>query len=54
MRQGARIWLVAVLLAGLAPIAARAASDAPVPVRVGSHPGYGRVVFDLPGRPDYH
>ena len=28
-------------------------SGPPVPVRVGSHDGYGRVVFDLPTRTDY-
>ncbi len=25
-----------------------------VPVRVGTHPGFGRVVFDLPARTEYH
>ena len=31
------------------------AGDAPsVPVRVGTHPGFGRVVFDLPAPSDFH
>jgi hypothetical protein len=53
MRLCARICLVAFLLASLVPVAVRAESGPPVPVRVGSHPGYGRVVFDLPDRLDY-
>jgi len=40
------LWLcLAPALAGDAP---------PVPVRVGVHPGFGRVVFDLPARGDFH
>lgn len=37
------------------PIAVAWADNAPnVPVRVGSHDGFGRVVFDLPSQTDYH
>jgi hypothetical protein len=53
MRPGTRVWLVAGLLSCLAPVAAHADSGPPVPVRVGSHPGYGRVMFYLPARVDY-
>jgi hypothetical protein len=54
MRQHARVCLVAILLAWLAPVAAHADGGAAVPVHVGTHPGYGRVVFDLPERLDFH
>ena len=54
MRQHARVCLVAILLACLAPVAAHADGGAAVPVHVGTHPGYGRVVFDLPERLDFH
>jgi hypothetical protein len=53
MRQGARVCLVAVQLSCLAPVAAYPDNSPPVPVRVGTHQGYGRVVFDLPERLDY-
>lgn len=43
--------LLAMLLT--APLVALADSPAAVPVRVGSHPGFGRIVFDLPARADY-
>src|SRR5579863_4071063 len=36
-------------------LAAAVAGDVPpVPVRVGIHPGFGRVVFDLPAPSDFH
>ena len=54
MRQHARVCLVAILLAWLAPVAAHADGGAALPVHVGTHPGYGRVVFDLPERLDFH
>jgi hypothetical protein len=54
MRKDASAWLFAVLLCCMAPVAANADSVTPVPVHVGNHPGYGRVVFDLPERLDYH
>ena len=54
MRQHARVCLVAILLACLAPVAAHADGGAALPVHVGTHPGYGRVVFDLPERLDFH
>jgi hypothetical protein len=38
----------------LLPVVAFADSTATVPVRIGSHEGYGRIVFDLPSRTDYH
>ena len=38
----------------LSPTVALADSAANVPVRVGSHDGYGRIVFDLPSRTEYH
>jgi hypothetical protein len=47
-------WPLAVLLACLLPLAtASANSDTSVPVRIGSHQGYGRIVFDLPSPIDY-
>jgi pilus assembly protein CpaC len=55
--------LAFVLLAGVAvpvagaddtPAVAAAAADAPrIPVRTGTHPGYGRIVFDWPARTEY-
>ncbi|HXA22834.1 MAG TPA: hypothetical protein VNW90_11065 [Acetobacteraceae bacterium] len=54
MRQGARVGLVAALLSCLTPLGVHADSGPPVPVHVGNHPGYGRVVFELPERLDYH
>jgi hypothetical protein len=52
-----RLWLVAVVIAVLAggvPVGSLLAdSVVPVPVRVGSHEGYGRVVFDLPKHTEY-
>ncbi len=44
-------WLAVLLLC--MPAAASAESKTDVPVRVGSHQGYGRVVFDTPSRTDY-
>jgi hypothetical protein len=42
-------------LLGCLPLAsAFADSLPPVPVRVGNHEGYSRVVFNLPSRTDYH
>lgn len=48
-----RACLLAVLLT--CTLSARSVADGgpPVPVRVGSHPGYGRIVFDLPAHTDY-
>jgi hypothetical protein len=47
-------WPLAVLLACLLPLATVSANgDTSVPVRIGSHQGYGRIVFDLPSRIDY-
>ena len=53
MRRAVRVRLVAVLLSCLASIAARADGGPIVPVHVGTHPGFGRVTFDLPERLDY-
>jgi hypothetical protein len=53
MRRALAACLAAVALGCAAAVAARADNGASVPVHVGNHPGYGRVVFDLPGRPDY-
>ena len=53
MSKDAAVWLFAGLLCCLVPVAAYADSGAPVPVHVGTHPGYGRVVFNLPERLDY-
>jgi hypothetical protein len=54
MKRGALLRLLALLLACW-PIASAWSDPAQlVPVRVGNHPGYGRVVFDLPTRLDYH
>lgn len=48
-----RFILGAIVLCCL-PLAGAAAKDGPsVLVRVGNHPGYGRVVFDLPARTNY-
>jgi len=52
MTRRARALLFAALLA-LVPCAGARADGAPVPVRVGTHPGYGRVVFDLSGPLEY-
>jgi len=53
MTRHARILLLAAL-AGLLPLAAPLAEDAqPVSVRIGSHDGYGRIVFNLPGPTEY-
>jgi hypothetical protein len=47
-------WALAALLACLSPLSAASANgDTSVPVRIGSHQGYGRIVFDLPSRIDY-
>ncbi|HEX3402668.1 MAG TPA: hypothetical protein VHT74_20330 [Acetobacteraceae bacterium] len=44
---------LAIVLACGPPVAARADSEPPVPVRSGSHEGYGRIVFDMPSRTEY-
>ncbi len=44
--------LAAALLAWL-PLAAAWADETPVHLHAGSHPGYGRLVFDLPTHSDY-
>jgi hypothetical protein len=49
-RCGAILGLVAALLFGTA---ASKAADAPIGVRAGDHPGFGRLVFDFQGRVDY-
>ena len=54
MRHAPRLLLLAALLAYCPFAVALADPGAPVPVRVGNHPGFGRVVFDLPARLDYH
>ena len=53
LSKDAAAWLFAGLLCCLVPVAAYADSGAPVPVHVGNHSGYGRVVFNLPERLDY-
>ena len=48
-----RMTLLAAVLAGL-PVGTAHTADMPqVAVRVGNHPGFGRVVFDLPGQVEY-
>ena len=54
MRPRAATWPLAALLGVLPLASAFADSLPPVPVRVGNHEGYSRVVFDLPSRTDYH
>jgi len=48
-----RTAIMAALLCGLSLATALAQAPPTVEVRVGSHPGYGRVVFDLPPRTEY-
>jgi hypothetical protein len=47
-------WGLVALLACPTLAPALADGDTNVAVRVGTHDGYGRVVFDLPSRSDYH
>lgn len=49
-----RTWVAGIVLAGclLAPTAF-ADNTAPIQVRVGTHSGFGRIVFDLPAHTDY-
>ena len=54
MRLRAATWPLAALLGALPLASAFADSLPPVPVRVGNHEGYSRVVFNLPSRTDYH
>ncbi len=54
MRPRAATWPLAALLGVLPLASAFADSLPPVPVRVGNHEGYSRVVFNLPSRTDYH
>jgi hypothetical protein len=53
IRLRVQAWLFAALLSCLPLVAIHAEGVVSVPVRVGSHPGYGRVVFDLPARSEY-
>ena len=48
-----RMAVLAVVLAGLLIGAVHAESTPQVAVRVGNHPGFGRVVFDLPDQVEY-
>ncbi len=53
MIHRSRAWLFAVILS-CSPLAhAWAGTEPTVPVRVGNHPGFGRVVFDLPANLGY-
>jgi hypothetical protein len=53
MTPRAFVGLFVGLLCCLAPDSARADSGRPVPVRVGNHADFGRVVFELPARLEY-
>src|SRR6185312_14833554 len=48
-----RIAVLAAVLAGLLVGSVHAESTPQVAVRVGNHPGFGRVVFDLPDQVEY-
>jgi hypothetical protein len=48
-----RIGIVTALLWCLSLCPVFAEGPPTVPVRVGSHPGYGRVVFDVPPKTEY-
>ena len=54
MRLRTATWPLAALLGALPLASAFADSLPPVPVRVGNHEGYSRLVFNLPSRTDYH
>src|ERR1700722_2828166 len=53
-RYGCRLLLWLLLLVPLSFAPAFGGDPTPVPVRVGTHQDYGRVVFDLPAKSDYH
>jgi len=48
-----RYAVIAVLAALLLPLTARADSTTEIDIRAGSHPGYGRIVFDTPPHTTY-
>jgi tetratricopeptide (TPR) repeat protein len=53
-RYGCRLLVWLLLLVPLSFAPAFGGDPTPVPVRVGTHQDYGRVVFDLPAKSDYH